>query len=125
MAPRRTVLRTQNFNLDLGLLGWWFGFAKDLNNGYYNPSAYQRYAVTGIGYWKLSENNGISLYTALGVQKDNTMGSFQDGEDVAVQGIFGIFRDWELKARIGYTNRRQVSGAFDAFSGGLTLIRRF
>lgn len=125
VAPRRTVLRTQNFNLDLGLLGWWFGFAKDLNNGYYNPSAYQRYAVTGIGYWKLSENDGISLYTALGVQKDNTMGSFQDGEDVAVQGIFGIFRDWELKARIGYTNRRQVSGAFDAFSGGLTLIRRF
>jgi hypothetical protein len=30
-----------------------------------------------------------------------------------------------LKARVGYTNRRLASGAYDGFSGGLTLTRRF
>jgi tetratricopeptide (TPR) repeat protein len=125
VAPRRAVLRTEKFNLDLGLLGWWFGFDKDLDNGYYDPSNYQRYAVTGYGYWKINENNGLSLFAAVGVQKDETMSSFQDGEDVSAEGIFGIYSDWMLKARVGYTNRRLASGAYDGFSGGLTLTRRF
>lgn len=125
LAPRRAVLRTEKFNLDLGLLGWWFGFDKDLNNGYYDPGTYQRYAVTGYGYWKINENNGLSLFAAVGVQKDETMSSFQDGEDLSAEGIFGIFSDWMLKVRAGYTNRRLASGAYDGFSGGLTLTRRF
>jgi hypothetical protein len=59
------------------------------------------------------------------MQKDESMGSFQDGEDISAEGYFGIYSDWMLKARIGYASRRLASGAFDGWSGGLTLTRRF
>jgi predicted Zn-dependent protease len=126
VTPRRSVLRREKFNLDLGVSGSWLTYDKTLNNGYYNPELEQRYAAVAFGYWKINDDNGVSITTSLGAQKDNTMSSFRLSYDVGAEGTFGIYRDWMLKVNAGYAhNVRQASGAFEAFGGGLSITRRF
>lgn len=126
LAPRRSFLRSQYFNLDLGVRAWLFGFDQDLDHGYYDPDKYQSYMATAFGYWKIDRDNGVGLAAAAGMLKDNTMDNYEFGWDAALTGFFGIYRDWLLKVHGGLTiNQRQNAGAYDAYSGGLTLIRRF
>jgi hypothetical protein len=125
LGPRRQVLRTGPFNLDLGVATWWFGFDKDLDHGYYDPGTYQRHALTAFGYWKIGENHGLGLSAGLGIQKDEEMSGYRFGEDVALEGIFGIFSDWMLKTSLSYADRDQERGSFDGFSAQLKLTRRF
>lgn len=125
LAPRRAVLRSERFNLDLGVSTWWFGFDKDLDHGYYDPGTYQRHALTGFGYWKLSDDDGVSLIVGVGVQKDEEMSGYRFGEDVALEGIFGLYRDWLLRVALGWADRDQQSGSFDGFSAQAALTRRF
>jgi hypothetical protein len=125
LAPRRSVLRTGAFNLDLGVSTWWFGFSDDLDHGYYDPATYRRHAVNLFGYWKLSPNDGISLHLAPGIQKDESMDHYRFGTDVAVEGVFGIYRDWQLRMSLGRTDRDQSGGSFDGTSARLELTRRF
>jgi tetratricopeptide (TPR) repeat protein len=125
LAPRRQVLRTGSFNLDLGVATWWFGYDKDFDHGYYDPGTYQRHALTAFGYWKISDNHGVSLSAGLGVQKDEEMSGYRFGEDVALEGIFGIFEDWMLNTTLSYADRDQESGSFDGFSAQVKLTRRF
>ncbi|OZA30299.1 MAG: hypothetical protein B7X93_03715 [Hydrogenophilales bacterium 17-61-9] len=66
LAPRRAILRSQRFNLDLGVSGAWFGYDRDPDNGYYAPARYQRYALTAFTYWKLSDDDGVSVAFGLG-----------------------------------------------------------
>lgn len=126
LAPRRAFVRSQYFNLDLGVRGWLFGFDRDLNHGYYDPEKYQSYMVTAFSRWKIDRDNEIGLNAAAGMLKDNTMDGFEFGWEATLEGTFGIYRDWLLKARVStMENQRQNAGAYDATSGGLTLIRRF
>src|SRR5512139_2048855 len=74
LAPRRAFLRTQRLNLDLGVSGRWFGFDRDPGNGYYAPSLYQRYAPTVFTYWKISDDDGVSVAFSYGPYKDDAMG---------------------------------------------------
>ncbi len=125
-GPRRAVIRRAKFNLDLGVSGSWLAYDKTLSNGYYSPTLEQRYAATAFGYWKINDDNGVSIVMSLGGQKDNTMNSFRLSYDASAEGTFGIYRDWMLKVNVGYAhNVRQASGAFDAFGGGLSVTRRF
>lgn len=126
LAPRRAIMRTQTFNLDLGLSGTWHGFSQDLNNGYYDPRRFQRYAVTSFMYWKLNEDNGISLALSLGAQKDDSMTDFKAGGDAVLQGFFGINRDWYLRVYGSLMHNVQAtSGAYRSNSVGFALVRRF
>lgn len=126
LAPRRAMWRTQSFNLDLGLSANWQGFDKNLNNGYYDPHRYERYAVTSFMYWKIDEDNGVSLALSLGGQKDETMSNFKIGGDAVVQGFFGITSDWYLRVYGSLMhNVLAASGAYRSNSIGFTLIRRF
>jgi tetratricopeptide (TPR) repeat protein len=126
LAPRRSFLRSQYFNLDLGLRGWLFGFDRDLNNGYCDPKNYQSYMATAFGYWKINRDNGVGLTLAAGLIKDDSMSGFEFGWDTTLEGYFGIYRNWMLKAFTSIMqNQRQGSGAYDANNTGLTLIRRF
>jgi hypothetical protein len=126
LAPRRAFVRSQYFNLDLGVRAWLFGFDRDLNNGYYDPENYQSYSATAFGYWKINRDNGAGLTVAAGMLKDNTMSGFEFGWDATLEGYFGIYRNWMLKAFTSIMqNQRQGSGAYDANNTGLTLIRRF
>lgn len=126
LAPRRVMWRTQSVNVDLGLSGTWSGFDKNLNNGYYNPAQFRRYAVTSFVYWKLSDDNGVSLALSYGAQKDDTMDAYQTGGDAVLQGFFGINRDWFLRVygSLNY-NMQAASGAYRNNNIGFVLTRRF
>ncbi len=110
LAPRRAILRTQRLNLDLGVSGRWFGFDHDPGNGYYAPSRYERYALTAFTYWKISDDDGVSVAFSYGPYKDSTMGGFRSGGDVVAEGFFGLYRDWYL----------DVKAALSSYGGGTT-----
>jgi len=124
-APRRAVYRGEDVNLDLGVSGHWFGFKKDLNNGYWDPEWYRRYAATAFSYWKIDDDNGISAALSLGWHKDDSMSSYKFGEDVVLDGFFGIYRDWMLRVRLGYAERfGEAGGGYDGYTAYVTIVRR-
>lgn len=135
LAPRWALRRTQRYNLDLGLRGQWIGFEQDLNNGYYDPDAFYRLWLVGYSYWKLGDNDGVSFVLGLGPERDMTLDdAVRLGGDVSVEGTFGIYRDWQLKAAAGYGGRfsdggaGSAAGSSDAYRGyfvGIELMRRF
>ncbi|MEN8142976.1 MAG: hypothetical protein ABFQ82_05195, partial [Thermodesulfobacteriota bacterium] len=125
LAPRRSILRGQHFNLDLGVRGWLFDFASDLNNGYYDPDEYESYMATAFAYWNLSRDDGVGLSAAAGVIRDNTMNSFEFSWEATLNGTFGIYRDWLLTTAISLMENQRQGANFDAQSASLTLVRRF
>jgi len=126
LAPRRVLLRTQSLNMDVGVSGTWSGFDKNLDNGYYDPAHFRRYALTSFMYWKLSDDNGVSLALSLGAQKDDSMADYKMGGDAVVQGHFGISRDWYLRVYGALMHNVQApSGAYRANNIGFVLTRRF
>jgi hypothetical protein len=125
-SPRRIVTRSQRLNLDMGIQVRQFGATKNLGNGYYDPHRYESYAVTAFPYWKVSENNGFAVTLAVGAQRDDTWRSFRLGGNAAAEATFGIFESWMLKVNGAVTlNERTETGAFRAYGGGISLVRRF
>ncbi len=125
-APRRSVLRREKINLDIGVRGTWYGFDEQLNNGYYDPEFYQSYMATFMAYWKISDDDGVSVSVDLGAVKDDEMDSFKFGSGASAEGVFGLYRDIEL--RIGgsiFNNQRTEGGAFEAYKGHIALTFRF
>jgi tetratricopeptide (TPR) repeat protein len=126
LGPRRAFVRSQRFNLDLGISGVWFGYDRDPGNGYYAPSRYQRYALTAFTYWKLSDDDGISVAFGIGPYKDNTMGGYRTGGDISAEGFFGIYRDWYLNVKAAYSDYGGGdTGAYRSHLFELNLTRRF
>ncbi|GAB4330382.1 MAG: hypothetical protein Kow0099_00930 [Candidatus Abyssubacteria bacterium] len=117
LAPRRAVLRAEDFNLDLGVRGQWYGFEdEDPDNGYYDPEFYQSYMATAYGYWKISDDDGVSLALEAGAIKDNDLDDFRFAWGANAEGIFGIYRDVMLRVGGGASrNSRQQAGAFRAY----------
>lgn len=125
LSWRRAMLRGERFQLDLGVAGEWLHFRRDPGNGYYAPDNYRRVGLTGGMYWPLSEQRGLSLQLGLGVQRDENFDSWKRASDVALEYTHGIFSDWELRVRGGYSERVQTTGAFEGASLGVVLERRF
>ena len=126
LAPRRAVLRSQRLNLDLGVSGRWFGFDEDPGNGYYAPSLYQRYALTAFTYWKISDDDGVSVAFSYGPYKDNTLSGFRAGGDIVAEGFFGIYRDWFLDVKAGVSRYGGgATGGYRSHMFELSLTRRF
>ncbi len=127
MAPRRAVLRTQDWNLDLGVSGNWYGYSiQPPLNGYYAPAFYQQYAATAYGYYKMSQEDGVSLILSLGAHKDDSMTSFKFTAGIYTEATFGLLSDWMWKLRGGYTNNGSTAGRnYSAETVGLTVVRRF
>lgn len=126
IAPRRVIVRTENFNLDLGVSAYYFGFDNDPGNGYYAPSHYRRYSLTAFTYWKLSDDDGISLIFTVGPYKDNNMNSYETAFDIVGEGFFGIYRDWMLNIRGSFSQNGGLStGAFEEWAFEAAITRRF
>ncbi|MDD3597539.1 tetratricopeptide repeat protein [Sulfuricurvum sp.] len=126
LAPRKAILRNEIFNLDLGVKGWWFGYSKDLNNGYYDPKLFESYMGTFYSTVKITPEDEISIIGGVGYIKDNTMDSYRIGYNIDVLGTFGIYRSWMIQAKTGYmNNQRQVSGNYDAYYAGISITKRF
>jgi len=124
-SPRRSVVRNQGMNLDLGFSIRQLRVAKDLDHGYYDPKRFESYEVTLFPYFKISANTGLGLSVALGAQRDTTS-AFRFGGDASVEATIGIYRRWAIKLNgSGTLNRRLESGAYQAFGGGIALIWRF
>jgi hypothetical protein len=125
VAPRRAVARRARFNLDLGVTAYRLETTQDLENGYYDPSRYDYYAVTAFPYLKVHENVGVALTISAGAQRDATS-PFHFGGTIAGEATFGIYAPWLLKVHGSATmNQRLQSGAFRGIGGGLSLVRRF
>jgi tetratricopeptide (TPR) repeat protein len=126
LAPRRAILRTQHLNLDLGVSGRWFGFDQDPGNGYYAPSRYERYALTAFTYWKISDDDGVSVAFSYGPYKDNTMSGFRSGGDIVAEGYFGLYRDWFLDVKAALSQYGGgATGGYRSRVFELSLTRRF
>lgn len=125
-APRRSVLRREKINLDVGVRGTWQGFEKQLDNGYYDPDLYQSYMATGLAYWKMSSNDGVSVAMDLGAVKDDDMDDFRFGWGATVEGVFGLYSD--IMLRVGaslFDNQRTEGGSFEAYEAHIALTLRF
>jgi hypothetical protein len=127
VSPRRAVLRSQFLNVDLGVSSNLYGYSRNvlLQDGYYSPSLYQHYFVSGYFYYKMSDEDGISLIASYGVNKDETMPTFKFTQDYAAEATFGLLSDWMVKIRGTYTNHGSLGPNFSAESVGLTVVRRF
>jgi tetratricopeptide (TPR) repeat protein len=126
LAPRRSFARTAGFNLDLGVSAYRLETRFDLADGYYDPKRYEHYALTAFPYFKVSENVGVSLSTALGLQRDSRSPQFRFGGTMSGEATFGIYEPWALRINGSASlNRRLESGAFRGLSGGVVLVRRF
>jgi len=126
IAPRRAVLRDQYWNVDFGVSGAWSGYSLKPLNGYYSPSFYQRYETNAYVYYKMSEEDGISIIVSLGAQKDETFHDFKFSSGVYTEATFGLLSDWMWKIRAGYTNAGASTGPnFSAEAVGMTLVKRF
>jgi len=130
LAPRRAMMRTQHHNFDLGLYGQWLGYDQNLNNGYYDPSGFERYWAMGYYYWKASDNAGVGLVAGGGPEKDADLDDgFRLGGNVYLGGTWGVYRDWQIRGWGGYGSRIGAgdydSGRPHGYSVGLELTRRF
>lgn len=125
LAPRRSVLRSQYLNMDVGPAFSWQGFSEDPGHGYYSPSLYQRYAMNAYTLWKINENNSVGLTLSAGVQRDED-NSFEFGVSSDIEALLGIYRDWMLRLRVSLLqNGSGAAGGYDAQLFQVQLSRRF
>ncbi|MCH8171842.1 MAG: hypothetical protein IIA70_00825 [Proteobacteria bacterium] len=125
----RNVRRRADYNINIGLNATIFGYSMDLPNGYYDPSIYQRYLVPVYFYFKFSDDDGLNITIAPGMQKDNTMQSFQFAGAASAELTIGLYRDWMFKAFVeGFIGGGSaLAGQTDYWivAGGARLVRRF
>lgn len=124
-ALRRATVRNGWLNLDLGVAGQWFGFEHRLNDGYYSPTSYRRFALTAAAYFSLSERVGLQIQAALGRQRDETFSGWRRANDISGNLVIGIDSPWQLSLHTGYSQRILESGAYAGHTWGATLTRRF
>ncbi|MCG7201204.1 tetratricopeptide repeat protein [Marinobacter pelagius] len=125
LAPSRRVYQNGPWGVNLGLSAQRFTFDKDLDNGYYDPDYFNRFAGTALFYWSPNVDDWVGLRTSLGWHKDDTFSSYEFGSDVELEALIGRYRDWQFHGRIAYADRLQETGRYYGTSIHLGLIRRF
>lgn len=125
LAPSRNVYSNGPWVINLGLSGQWFSFNDDVNNGYYDPDYYRRYAGTALFYWSPNVDDWVGVRTSMGWHKDNTFSSYEFGSDIELEALIGRYRDWQLHGRIAYADRLLETGRYYGTSIHLGALRRF
>ncbi len=125
----RNVRRRADYNINIGLNATIFGYSMNLPNGYYDPSFLQQYFVPLYFYFKFSDDDGLNVTISPGLQKDNTMTSYQPAAAASMELTLGFYRDWMLKAKIegfyGGAGAVVAVGDYWVVAGGARLVRRF
>lgn len=124
-ALRRAVVRAPRFLLDLGGAVEHQHYDENPGDGYYAPDNYRRFAATANAYASLGDNSGLSVQLGLGRQRDENFASWRRANDIAVALVFGIYSPWQLSLNAAYSERVQMTGAYEGRSWGMTLTRRF
>lgn len=122
---RHATWRGPTAIVDLGLQADWLGHSQTPGNGYYSPERYQRIAPTLNAYFKFSDEAGLMLSAAVGVQRDETFDDWKRASDIGAVLTLGIFTHWQLVASVGYSERINQFGRYDGSNAGLTLRYRF
>ena len=126
IAPRKTVIREESFNLDVGVSTRWMSFKEDLPNGYYDPDFYQQYLATFMAFFKFTEDDSLSIVIAPGVQKDDKMSDFQFSGNFSFELTIGLYRDWMLKVRGSLIESQGVlRRPYNQQAVSLNITRRF
>ena len=126
LSVRRAALRTQRWNLDLGLSSGVLDFSDKKGNGYYEPDYYQRYMFASNVYWKAGERGGVSVSLGLGAAKDESMEGFKLASEGDISGEFRLEDDWWF--HFGINGVHNVTRGGDAYTGSgvnLSVSRRF
>jgi hypothetical protein len=126
LGPRRSVMRTDWLNLDVGASAYQMRTLRDFDNGYYDPARYEFYAVMLFPYFKLSTNDGVGFTIAFGEQRATPQSVFQFGGNASIDAAFGIYRSWMIRVQGAATvNQRLETGAYRGVRAGIALTRRF
>lgn len=122
---RHAVYRSERVNVDLGGQVEWFGHDGDPGNGYYSPDRYVRVAPLVSAYVKLGDDAGLYLQGTIGAQRDAAFDGWKRAADIGGELTVGIFNNWQLAARAGYSERLNEFGKYEGTSVGLELRYRF
>jgi len=106
-APRKAVLRTQKYKVDLGVRAWLYGFDEDPGNGYYAPELFESYMGTLFFTYKASQENEFTLMGSAGVLRDDSMSGFEFGYSIDALWTIGIYTDWSLAIKAGLANNER------------------
>lgn len=122
---RHAVFRSERVNVDLGLQGEWQSYSRGVGFGYYSPERYVRLAPVASAYVKFNDDAGLFLQAATGVQRDETFDGWERASDISAELTLGIFSQWELAARAGYSERLNQFGQYEGANVGVVLRYRF
>lgn len=123
--PKASVYNSERWIVTLGVDGDFWDFRRRASDGYYSPLNFNGYEGTIEVYFSQSENIGYSFSGGFGLQKDETFPHYFYEEDISAQMFLGIFTDWELRPRAGYTLRMNPTGNYHCWTAALLLTRRF
>lgn len=123
--PKARIFGSEHWKVTVGVNADIWQYKKRLANGYYDPLDFNGYEATIETYYIQSENVGYSLSGGFGMQKDETFPHYYYEEDFAFQAFWGLYTDWQLRLKGGYTLRENPTGNYHAWSTGLILTRRF
>jgi hypothetical protein len=119
------INRSDHVMFDLGMQGEWQHNSDNTGNGYYSPDRYTRIAPMASAYISFNQDTGLYLSAALGAQRDETFDSWKRAFDLNAELSVGIFEQWELVARAGYSQRLNQLGRYEGTMVGLVLRYRF
>jgi hypothetical protein len=122
---RHAAWRGDHVMLDLGGQAEWQHNTRNSGNGYYSPDRYVRLAPQASAYFSLSQDAGLYLAAALGVQRDETFDNWKRATDVNAELTLGIYSHWQLVANAGYSQRLNQFGRYEGTTVGLQLRYRF
>ena len=123
--PKSRIYSSEHWLVTVGVDGDFWHYNRRAMNGYYSPIHFEGYEGTVELYYAQSENIGYGFSGGFGMQKDETFPHYFYEEDLAMQLFFGIFTDWELKVKSGFTLRNNPTDNYYCWSAGLVLTRRF
>lgn len=123
--PKARVYGSEHWLATIGVDGDFWHFKRNATDGYYSPTLFQGYEGTLELYYGYSENIGCSFSAGFGAQKDETFPHYYYEEDLAMRLFLGIFTDWEIQVKGGYTLRDNPTGNYNFESVGLVITKRF
>ena len=123
---RHATWRGDHVMLDLGgQAEWQHNTRNSSGDGYYSPDRYVRLAPQASAYVGLSQQAGLYLSAALGIQRDETFDNWKRAGDFNAELTLGIFSPWQLVARVGYSQRLNQFGHYEGTNAGIELRYRF
>lgn len=130
--PAIQIIGSDKLNLQIGVDGTWYQFAKRKNNGYYDPLRYRYYGFVTNAYFKKNDNVGFELSVGFGTQKDETFDAYTPANDYSARGYFGIYQDWYVVLSAAMSTRGRPiaenvssNSTYRVYAFDATITRRF